>query len=95
MSNDQSSSVSQRITIPNASEDIRFYVPCPKRKSKTTIPMVKCFGCEFATGSSRDSHVEIGCGFPVGRIMKKPWRRKGSNVTRQPRVNKIERDGLS
>ncbi len=73
-------------------EDERYYVPCPKRKNKARISVTLCFNCEFATGSAQGAHVEIGCGFPVGRTLKKPWRRKGSNV---PRVNKIERDGLS
>ncbi len=73
-------------------EDERFYVVCAKRKNQARIPVVKCFGCEFATAGAEGVQIEIGCGFPVGRIMKKKWRRKGSNY---PRVNKIERDGLS
>ncbi len=73
-------------------EDSRYYVHCPKRKDQGKVPVVKCFDCEFSTGSAEGERVDISCGFPVGRIMKKPWRRKGS---RYPRVNKIARDGLS
>ncbi len=67
-------------------EDERYYVPCAKRKNQARIPITLCFGCEFATGSSETSHVEIGCAFPT---ITKPWRRKGSNVMRRPRVKKI------
>jgi hypothetical protein len=69
-------------------EDPRYYVECPKRSDQARISVVKCFSCEFVTGSGK-AVVEIGCSFPD---MTKPWRRKGS---RRPRVNKISRDGLS
>ena len=84
------------VSSPRASsvhEDERYYVPCPKRKNQEArIPIARCFDCEFSTGDPAEDHVKIGCGFPVGRVLKKPWRRKGSNY---PRVNKIARDGLS
>lgn len=54
-----------------AQEDPRYYVECPARKNKARIPIVKCFGCEFATGyeiehwpGTGKAYVEIGCGFP-------------------------------
>jgi hypothetical protein len=72
-------------------EDGRYYIECRKR-NRSRIPLTHCFKCEFATGEADGQQIEIGCGFPLGRTMKKPWRRKGSN---QPGVNKISRDGLS
>lgn len=76
-------------------EDERYYIQCPKRKNQARIALTLCFKCEFVTGEADDQHIGIGCGFPVGRTLKKTWRRKGSNVGRRHRVNKIERDGLS
>lgn len=52
-------------------DDPRYYVECPKRRDQARIPVVKCFGCEFATGESERLHVEIGCGFPNSQKQKR------------------------
>ena len=56
--------------MAHSGEDPRYYTGCPIRNHKT-VPVTKCFGCEFATGytfehwpASGKVHVEIACNFP-------------------------------
>ncbi len=73
-------------------EDERYYLPCPKRKNQARVPVNLCERCEF--GSDNFTRTDP-CWYPAGRTVRKPYRRKGSNVVRRPKVKKIERDGLS
>ena len=52
--------------MAHSGDDLRYYPRCPlsERHGRKTVPLSKCFDCEFVTGHAQDGYIGIRCGFP-------------------------------
>ena len=69
-----------KTAISAATEDIRYYILCRKRKNQARIPISRCFDCEYVTGYVDGPQIGLGCGFPMRQ--------------KRPQVKRISRDAI-
>ncbi len=53
-----------------STEDQRYYMACPLQKRggrKISVPVTKCFNCDFVLASTADQIINIVCNFPIRR----------------------------